>query len=36
MAYERDGCAKSEYVREENIKRNIWSDGRIRSMENKN
>jgi hypothetical protein len=36
MAYDRDAYEKTEYMREEKTKEDIWSSGRTRNMENKN
>jgi hypothetical protein len=36
MGYDCDGCEKTGYMTEENIKKNIWTSGRVRDMEKKN
>jgi hypothetical protein len=36
VAYDRDAYEKTEYMREENVKEDVWTSGRTRSVENKN
>ena len=36
MGSDREGYEKNEYMGEENIKKDIWTSGRARYVENKN
>jgi hypothetical protein len=36
MGYDRDGYEKTEYMRQKNIKKDTWTGGRERNVENKN
>jgi hypothetical protein len=36
MAFDRDGYDKTEYMGEENIKKDIWTSARARNVEKKN
>lgn len=36
MGYDYDGCVKTGYMGEANIRSDIWINGRARNVENKN